>query len=191
MSTIDQIEFNRDIYQHATNWTLLLYELDGIAVAIPMPNANLMCFIQVFDNLLQCENYIETNSRKLITLFAYDKNLRRWLIQNSPVPNNIRHVKIFCHSDDQLFLTRWINRYRQAYVNIWFEIITFDELNHELLSFGLEHIRNLREEFREDNGVLNVLDQDYQRICQGLGDYALFRSNIELERIRQSEEADN
>ena len=191
MSTIDHIQFNRDIYEHATNSTLLLYQLDGIAVAIPMPNANLMCFIQVFDNLLQCEDFIHTNAGKLITLFAYDKNLQRWLIQNSPVPNNIRNVKIFCHADDQLFLTRWINRYRHTYANICFEIITFDDLNHALLEFGLKQIQRLREEFQSDFGILNVLDQDYREICQSLGNYALYKANIELERIRQSEEAQN
>ena len=191
MSTIDHIRFNGDIYRHATNWSFLLYQLDGISVTIPVPNADVISFIQIFDNLSRCVDRIERNSGKLITLFTYEKNLQQWLTRNSPIPNNIQHVKIFCHSDDHAYLTHWIDRYRHRYENLHFENITFDNLNYILLAFGLEHIRRVREEFREDFGVLNLLDRDYRRICQSLGNYALDRANIEVERIRQSEEAQN
>ena len=100
---------------------------------------------------------------------------------------NIRNVKIFCHADDQLFLTAWINRYRHTYANIHFEIIAFDDLNDALPVFGLEQIQRLRVEFQSDFGILNVLNEDYQQIYQSLGNYALYKANIELEKIHQSE----
>ena len=189
MSTIDNIRFNSGIYQPATSWTLLLYQLNGTSVVIPVPNADVMFFIQVFDNLMQCEDWISRNSGKSITLFAYGQNLQEWLIKNSPVPNNIQGVKIFCHSDDQSYLTHWTNRYRHRYRHVLFEVIPMNNLNYALLSFGLDHIQRLRLEFQEEYGILNLLDCDCKRICQSLGDYALHRANIESERIRQSEEA--
>ena len=51
MSTIDHIRFKSGIYQPATSWTLLLYQLNGTSVVIPVPNADVMFFIQVFHNL--------------------------------------------------------------------------------------------------------------------------------------------
>ena len=138
---------------------------------------------------MQCEDWISTNLEKSITLFAYGQNLQEWLIKNSAVPNNIQSVRIFCHSDDQSYLTHWTNRYRHRYRHILFEIITFDNLNYKLLSFGLDHIQSLRHEFQDDFAILNLLDCDCKRICQSLGNYALHRANIESERIRQSEEA--
>ena len=60
-------------------------------------------------------------------------------------------------------------------------------MNDALLVFGLEQIQRLRVEFQSDFGILNVLDEDYQQICQSLGNYALYKVNIELEKIHQSE----
>lgn len=189
MSTIDDIRFNRDMYEHATSWTILLYQLNGTSAVIPIPNANVMFFIQVFDNRIQCGDWISRNSGKSITLFAYGENLQQWLTEHSPVPNNIQSVKIFCHSDDRSYLTRWTDRYRHRYRHVLFQVITFDNLDYELLSFGLEHIGRIRLEFPADFGILNLLDYDCKRICDSLGNYALQRANIESERIRKSEEA--
>ena len=64
-------------------------------------------------------------------------------------------------------------------------------MNDALLVFGLEQIQRLRVQFQSDFGILNVLDEDYQQICQSLSNYALYKANIKLERIHQSEEAQN
>lgn len=188
MLTIDNIEFNRDIYQHAQKWAVLLYQLNRIGIAIPIPNANEMRFVQVFHDLPRCADWIQENSGKSITLFVYDENFQQWLNRNSPIPNNIRNIKIFCHPDDQRYLTLRISRYRQRYATILFEIITFDNLNYELLSLGLEHIQSLRQEFRHVSERLNLLDHDYQQIIQSLSNHVLNSVNIEFGRIRLSEE---
>lgn len=191
MPTIDDIQFNNFIYEHAMNWTLLLYQLHEISAVIHVPNANLMSFIRVFNNSIECQELIDRNPQKMITLFAYEKNIQQWLTNNMNIPNNLQNIKIFCHSDDQFYITEWTNRHRHQFNNINFDVIDFENLNYNLLLFGLEHIRRLRREFNEDFGILNLLDRDYKQICQSLGNDALQRANIEDERIRQSYEAQN
>ncbi len=191
MSTIDNIQFNNCIYGHATNWSLLLYQLNGISVVIPLPNANIMPFIRVFNDVIQCQNLIVRNPHKTITLFAYENNIHQWLTNNINMPSNLQNINIFCHSDDYLYVTDWTNRHRHRFNNIIFHIIAFEHLNYNLLLFGLDHIQRLRREFQDDFGILNLLDQDYQKICDSLGNDALERANIEEERIRRSQEAQN
>jgi hypothetical protein len=187
MPTIDDIQFNDSIYGNAMNLTLLLYQLNEISVVIQLPNANLMSFICVFNDSIKCQELIDRNPRKMITLFAYEKNIQQWLTNNMNIPSNLQNIKIFCHSDDQFYINEWTNRYRHRFNN--FDVINFENLNYNLLSFGLEHIQRLRQEFQDDFGILNLLDRDYKHICHCLGNYALQRANIEDERIRQSCEA--
>lgn len=189
MPTIDDIEFNRFIYEHATDWTLILYEINGISVVIDIPDANLMSFIQTFNDSIECQELVLRNPRKIITLFVYEKNIQQWLANDNNISDNLQNIKLFCHSDDRLYITEWANRYKNRFNNIIFDIINFEHLNFNLLSFGLEYIKRLRREFQNENGILNILDEDYKRICQSLGNYALQRANIEDERIRQSREA--
>ncbi len=191
MSTIDDIEYNSFLYEHANNWALLLYQLDGISVVIQLPDADVMSFVRVFNDSIECQELIDRNPRKMITLFAYEKNIQQWFSNNMNIPSNLRNIKIFCHSDDHSYITEWANRQIHRYTNINFEIIIFEHLNHNLLAFGLEHIQRLREEFRDDFGILNLLDRDYKQICRSLGNYALQQANIENERIRPSCQAES
>ena len=169
MSTIDDIQFNRYIYEHAMHWALLLYQVTGISVVIPIPNADLLTFIRVLNDSTECYELIERNPPKIITLFAYENNIRQWLANETNLPDNLRSIKIFCHADDQFFVTGWIQRHRQLFNTIVFDILDFDNLNHNLLLFGLKHIRELRREFEHENGILNLLDEDYRRICSQFG----------------------
>jgi hypothetical protein len=189
MSTIDDIQFDRHTYKYAINWALLLYQLDGISAVIPLPNANLMSFIRVFNNTIECQNHININPRKMITLFAYNENMERWLADNTNIPNNLKCMKIFCHSDNCSYVSDWAGSHTEKLRNTTFDIITFEELNHELLSFGYKYLRALRKQFRDDYGILNLLDSDYKNILTSLGNHASQRANIENERIRQSQEA--
>jgi DNA-binding transcriptional regulator/RsmH inhibitor MraZ len=191
MLHIGNIQFNPYIYEHARDWTLLLYELNAPSAVIPLPNADLMSFIRVFDNTTQCQNHIMNNLEKMITLFGHDENMQLWLASNTEISNNLKYMNIFCNSDDYFFVTHWIQNYKERLENTVFNIIIFEKLNHELLSFGVKYLRKLRKQFKNDFGVLNLLDQDYRRICQTLGNRASQRANIEYQRIRKSEEAQN
>ena len=72
MQTIGDIRFDSNTYIAASYWTLLLHQQDGIAVVIPVPDADLMSFVHVFDDRIKCQNHINANLQKMITLFAYD-----------------------------------------------------------------------------------------------------------------------
>jgi len=191
MLHIGDIEFNPYIHEHARHWALLLYQLNGPSAVIPLHNADLMSFIRVFDDTTQCQNHINSNSQKLVTLFGYDENMQPWLASNTGIANNLKYMNIFCSSDDWFFVTDWIQNYKEKFGNTVFNINTFEELNHELLSFGVKYLRELRKQFKNDFGVLNLLDQDIREICKTLGNHASQRANIEYQRIRKSEEAQN
>ncbi|CAF1393257.1 unnamed protein product, partial [Rotaria sp. Silwood1] len=151
MQTFDDITFNGNLYTTRSSLALLLYEQNGVAMAIPLPNANLMSFIRVFGNARQCRDHIETNRnrRKMITLFAYDKNMQEWLGNNdADIPPNLQEIKIFCGADDQPFVARWARRHIRRFQNATFEIISCDRLNHELLLFGVNFLRKLHSDFR-------------------------------------------
>jgi hypothetical protein len=187
--TISDIPYIKYIYEHANNWVLLLYQLD--LRDIPLRNANLMFFIQAFNNTMHFQTHIDTNPQKMITLFASDRKMEQWLTSIIDIPNNLQEIIVFCHSNDQKCFTDWANRYMQRFRNIIGDIITFEHLNHDLLLFGLEHIEKLRREFVDDYGILNLLDSDYREISRSLRNHASQRVSIENERIRLGQEAQN
>jgi hypothetical protein len=192
MPSIEDIKSDKYkcMFDQFISWTLLLYQLDGVSMVIPVPNADLMSFIQVFDNVIECQNRIR-NSQKKVTLFGYYENMQRWLAHDINIPNNLECVKIFCGSDDCFFVNGWAGNHIKRHKNTAFHIITFEELNHQLLSFGYRYIQKLRKQFKNDFGVLNLLDQDYREICKTLGNCASYKANIEYQRIRESEEEQN
>jgi hypothetical protein len=50
------------MFDHFATWALLLYQLDGVSVVIPVPNARLMSVVQVFHRAVECQNRININS---------------------------------------------------------------------------------------------------------------------------------
>jgi hypothetical protein len=192
MLSIENIKSDKydSIFDHFISWALLLYQLDEVSPVIPVPNADLMSFIQVFDNVIECQNRIR-NSQKLVTLFAYDKNMYQWLTSNTDIPNNLKYMNIFCNPEDWFFLTGWAGNYIDRLKNTVFHIITSEHLNHKLLSFGAKYLRELRKQFQNDLDTWNSLDQHYKDICETLENRASQKANIEDERVRQSEEAQN
>jgi hypothetical protein len=102
---------------------LLLYQLDGVSPVIPVPNADLMSFIQVFDNVIECQNRIR-NSEKIVTLFGYDQTMQQWLASNTDIPNNLKCMNIFCNPDDCSFVTDWVENHIERLENTVFHIIT-------------------------------------------------------------------
>ncbi|CAF3215752.1 unnamed protein product [Rotaria socialis] len=177
MQSIHTIRFNNNVYHNGSHFTLLLYEHNGVAVAIPLPNSDLMSFVRVFNNIIECRNHIETNLQKLVTLFGYDDNIRHWLSSVDNIPPNLAEIKIFCPAEDRLFATSWTRRYRKRFENITFDIINFEELNYRLLLFGIDHLKQLHSDFQPDSPELQQLVLDYKRVCHALANYFWWEAN--------------
>jgi hypothetical protein len=178
MLSIDDIPPTADVYRNANDCFLLLYELDGVGVFIVLPNAHSMNFIQVFDRVIHCENHINQNQQQEVVLFAYDENIFHWFANNINTFANLRQINIFCQTNDQLFVNEWISFYRHQLEHINFNLCTFDDLNDELLSFGLRYIRRLRRQFQNDNDIFNQLDEHYKIICETLENNAIQRATL-------------
>jgi len=177
MQTIENIRFNADLYTHADVWTLLLYQQNRVLVAIPLPDAQVMSFIQVFNDTTQCHSHIDTNPRKMITLFAYHQNIQQWLSDNFSIPHNLETIEIFCPSNDRLFFTGWAKRYIEIYRNCTFNVFNFEELNNTLLLFGADLLKNRRPYLPSDPYLQETLNEDYRRICRALGNYFWHEAN--------------
>ena len=168
MNTIEDIVFNVDLYEPADWWALLLYHIEGAKIAIPLPNANLMSFIRVFNSKTQCEEHIEGHNNREITLYTYEDNMG-WLIKNSYLNNLPRPAKIsiFCSTDqNRHFWKCFTERFRERVE----EPFLYHELNYRLIYFGIDYIRKLRGQFPGDDNVQNVLKKAYQDLCKALHD---------------------
>lgn len=174
MQTIENIEFNGSLYRPADLWTCLLYQEFGVTIPVSLPNAQLMSFIQVFNDILRCHKHIDRNPRKMITLFIYNENIQQWLLTNNlPIPNNIEKIKIFCPSNEQLFFTNWIQRYIHLYKKCTFEIIALEDLNYRLLLYGADLLKKPRLFFPSDENLQDAFNIDYKNICQTLANHFL------------------
>ncbi|CAF2931551.1 unnamed protein product [Rotaria sp. Silwood2] len=162
MQTVDDIIFDNTIYPLARVWALLLYEMRGTHIAILLPNAHLMPYIRPFQNTTACQNHIDMNNQRMITLFTYENNMQ-WLTINLYFNNTpqLRKINIFCSSvEDQEYWTTWTARYRDKID----EPFLYAELDLKLLLFGFYHIPQVRQHFRNDNAVLNRLREDERHI---------------------------
>lgn len=177
------------MFDHFDACAFLLYKLNRVSPVIFIPNAKLLSLIQVFDNAIECHHRIDANILKPVTLFGYDENMQRWLSTVNLIPNNLRSVNIFYHVDDEPFVAARVINYRERFGNTSFDKINAHELDQELLSFSLKYLKLLRKQFREDLGILNLLNEDYRAICRALADDALMNATNENERMRESEEA--
>jgi hypothetical protein len=171
MQTTDDIRFNAGLYKRASSWTVLLYEQNGVSMPINLPNANLLSFIKVFNNTIQCRNHIDTNLRKMVTLFAFDENMQQWLANNIDIPKNIHEIKVFCNSADRLFVNAWARHHMHRFKNITLEIINFDTLNYKLLLFGVDHLKIIRTDFRARSRLQKRSRRNYKYICYALANY--------------------
>ncbi|CAF1197856.1 unnamed protein product [Adineta steineri] len=166
MQTINDIQFNNNLYSQVKQWALILYQMNGSSIAIPLPYAHLMTFIQVFDDIARCQHHINTNNEKLFTLFAYSENIETWLLNNK-IPDHLDEIIIFClPSDDQQYLKSWGRRYTDKIK----DINSYDELQRDLLLFGMKYIKKLFSYFQDDGGILNLLKADYKKLGLALID---------------------
>jgi hypothetical protein len=155
-------------------------------MAFLLSNAHLIPFIRIFNDTTDCENYIDINNEKKISLIINEDNME-WLVKNSYFTDvsQIETIYISCSSlKEQHYWTEQIQYFR----GIIREIFLHEEFNFKLLLFGLNHIKKLREQYSDDYGVLNRLDDDYRKISQALAINFWEKSITTNNRIRESEQ---
>ncbi|UJR12028.1 hypothetical protein I4U23_016206 [Adineta vaga] len=179
MKTIDNIRYDGNLYQSTTYGASLLYEKNGISLVIPLPNADLMSFVEPFDQITRCQNHVENNLRKIITLFAWDDNIQKWLSCVRSIPPNIHEIKIFCDSSNRQCINSWVRRYKNQLENVIFDIISWDKLNYNLMLFGVDHLKKLYTNFQPNSPEYRQLNLNYKRVCHALANYFWYEANSE------------
>lgn len=173
MGTIFNIKFDSKTYFDTDSGILLLYQSSNSeSVFISKPER--LAFAQQFGDTSICQQYISTNDQKQFILFAYSDDMVSWLKSRTKIPDNLTKIIIFCApSEDKHYLQRWIRRYSDKIK----KIVTFTQLEYELLVCGIEYIQNLFQRFKKDEKLSLLLDENYQQLRSALLNY--FDSNIE------------
>jgi hypothetical protein len=168
MGTIDDITFDRN-YSHATFRFLLLNEQNlGPTPAIILRHVPLMTFIDVFRNLIQCQQNINNDNRKMITLVVSDRNISKWHDQINVIDRNIDKVYIFCETySDYLAMKKWNGCYREKIQDVYLP----DTFEYELLRLGVDYIHKIMPEFRQERGLYRRFGTDARRLLAALDDY--------------------
>ena len=133
MQILSDIQFNNNLYSQIDHWVLILYQLNGTSIAIPLSNVDLLIFINPFDDVPRCQTHISPNHYKKFTLFAYSGNIQTQLQKNNLIPNNLDEIILFCPiAYEKGYLRSYTKRYTQKIMGI----ITCDAFEREALIFG-------------------------------------------------------
>jgi hypothetical protein len=162
MQTINDIRFDANLYSQFDSWVAILYQInEGVALFIPLYNIDLLTFVQPFDEIIPCQDFIKNNDKKTFTLFTYSDNIDTWLWNNNPITDNLEEIIIFCPFPENIqYYTDWTRRYTKK-VTI---IVTFDQLERELLVFGMKYINNLCSNFQGDENTRQLLETHRKKI---------------------------
>jgi len=167
MSSLTIIEFDDKLFSDADCSALLLYESSTFE-SLPISRPNVLSFIRTFNRISTCQQYVNTNSQKRFTLFAYSENMVLWLKKKFDMPNNLTKIVIFCRLDeDKYYLQKWTRRYSEKIK----KIVTFVQLEYELLFFGIEYIQDLMKQSKDNLDLYFLLEEKYQQLCSNLGNY--------------------
>lgn len=148
MLTIDDLNFD-PIYATASYRTLLLYQTQGVCLAIPIPDAQPINFVEKFNNVSQCQDKMLELNRHILTLFSYSDNIRTWYAMfGDTVPHNLKEIQIFCTSEEDMeYIKTWVRRLAPRRT----EAFVYDALNWRLLHYGIQYLEKIEREF---NGQL-------------------------------------
>jgi hypothetical protein len=98
-----------------------------------------------------------------ILCFGYGDNFVELTCNSSVMPANLNDIKIFCPPDEDDFIRLWANRFEQIK-----KIIPYNQLDQELLLFGIKYIREVRSHYRHNQVVFNFLNEGYKGMCAAL-----------------------
>lgn len=171
MNSIENIQFDEDLYGGCNHWNFLISEPENVSVFIPIRNADLFSFIRYFNRIDHCHSVIQANENKLVTLFSSYDNIQYWLLDHINIPENIREIYIFCHPMDEDFAIDWVKRYIQIFRTISFNIIHSHKLNYHLLLFAVHRLPQLKLNFPSESLTYRQIHRNYQRICKVLANY--------------------
>lgn len=167
MQTISDIRRDEDLFSEANDWIFILYQIDGVARVIPLSCIRALSFMKLLDDIQQCQNEINMHNDKTFTLFAYSGNIETWLWNNNPLPDNLNEIILFCPlANDKGYLKRWTKRFTQKIKRIY----TIDELEREILTFGMSYIQDLLEYFDGNNDKIDSLREEHERMRLALMD---------------------
>jgi len=165
METINDIQFNGNLFSQFDCSVVLLYQIEGVGLAIPISDRNLFTFIRFFNEIIPCQDFIKRENEKTFSLFTYSDNIERWLWNHNPIPDNLEEILIFCPFPDNVqYYTDWTRHYTKKVT----KIVTFDQLERELLIFGARYISNLWLDFQGDNEIRDSLRTHLERIHAAL-----------------------
>jgi len=188
MGTIDDIEFD-DNYSHSIFGFLLLDDqiLNHISPSpvIALHHPSLMVFIHVFHDLIQCQQYINNENRKMISLVISEKQITNWNREINVINHNINKVYIFCKTWSNYFtMKQWHGCYRDKIQDVYLP----DKFEYNLLRLGIDYIHKIMPEFRQDRGVFRKFVTDAKNLVRALDNY--FQDQIDSLDDDLSEAAD-
>lgn len=171
MTTFEDIQFDT-CYSHPTfRFLLLKNELSnqiGPSPVIVAPNASLMTFIQVFNELIQCQQFINNAKQKLITLFISNEKIIDWNNQINIIDNNIDKIYIYCDTYfDYLKMKRWKGCYQYKIQGVYRQ----DQVDLNLIKLGIDYIYSIMGEYQDDRGLRRKFCTDARKLTQALMDY--------------------
>jgi hypothetical protein len=177
MGSIDDIQFDTN-YSPAIFQFLLLNDQRlnqiGLSSVITLPHALLMTFINVFHDLIQCQQYISSDYRKIITLIISHKKMIKWDNEINVIDNNIDKIYIFCDTfSDYLAMKKWDGCYREKIQDVYLP----DTLDYHLIMLGIDYIHKVMPEFRDDRRVYRKFGANVQNLIGALNNY--FQDQIE------------
>lgn len=170
MGTISEIRTDTDYHHYTVQFLLLNNQYSdqaGTSPVILLSHASLLSFIQVFEDVLQCQGYIRNNIRKLHTLFISHEKIIEWHNRINDTETNIDKVYIFCSLySDYLAMKAWTGCYRTKIRDVYLS----KDMEYHLLKLGFDHIHQILPEFPE-TGLKRKLCRQAQDMLRTLSNY--------------------
>ncbi len=167
MTTIDDIKFDTD-YSYASSFFLLLHDQHPHSTPVKLPHANILTFIRRFHDLFDCQQYVDKNRQKMITLFTTNNKFLDWDTHIHAIDDNLCKLFIYCDTyRGYINMKLWNGRY-QGKIR---EIFMNEDLDFQLLYVGINYLKTVCNELHEDNSLREKFRADANRICRAMGDY--------------------
>jgi hypothetical protein len=177
MTTIEDIQLDTDYSQASSRLLLLNHSYSnqpGPSPVIVLSYASLLTFIGVCDNLVRCQKYIHDHKQKIITLCISDRKIIEWDNKINVTDDNIRKVYIFCNLfQDFLEMKGWNGCYRAQIQDVYLP----NELEYNLLRLGVDYIRQIMPEFRNERGLYRKFSNHARELLKAIDNY--FRDEID------------
>jgi hypothetical protein len=187
MGTIDDIQFDTN-YSHPTFRFLLLNNSHsneaGPSPVTVLTYTSLLTFIDVDNDLVRCQNYINDNKQKIITLVISDKKMIEWQNNINVIDDNIRKVYIFCNLySDFLKMKGWNGCYRTQIQDVYLP----DTLEYNLLRLGVDYIYQIKPEFKQEPGLYRNICRHARELLSALDNYY----QDEIDNLDDSDSVEN